>query len=277
VAESRSRLASMTDDALETALRDLATAVAFPSSTRASGPDLAMRVRVRIASEPLPTRGWRAGRPLRRGLVLALAALLVLAAIVGAVGLGLPGIRIIFGEGTPPPARATPGSGGPSGSLGPIGSTLGLGTSVSLADGERLAGLDALLPSAPDLGEPDAVFVAHERIALVWRSGATLPTTSTEGVGLLLNEFRGDLSDGYFEKILGEDSTVTPVTVAGSPGYWISGPPHYFMYVDANGEIVDDSHRAVGDTLIWTTGDLTFRLESSLAMDEAIRLAESLR
>ena len=42
---------------------------------------------------------------------------------------------------------------------------------------------------------------------------------------------------------------VTPVTVGGNPGYWISGPPHFFYYVDPSGKDVDDSHRIVGDTL----------------------------
>ena len=65
-------------------------------------------------------------------------------------------------------------------------------------------------------------------------------------------------------------------SVDGARGYWIDGPPHFFMYIDANGDPVDDSRRLVGDTLIWTDGDVTFRLESSLGRDRAIELAESL-
>ena len=45
----------------------------------------------------------------------------------------------------------------------------------------------------------------------------------------------------------------------------------------ASGVEVEDTRRSVGDTLIWTDGDVTYRLESRLAMADAIRLAESLR
>lgn len=279
MAESRASFRAMSDEAFGAALRDLGAAVAFPSAAPVGAPDVATRVRVRIASAPLPTarRPWF-GRPAQRGLVLALAALLILAAVAGAVGLGLPGIRIIFGEATPPPVSSTPATATATAtSLGPVGATLGLGTIVSLADGERVAGIDALLPPDSDIGAPDAVFVAHQRLALVWKASTALPEAAPGGVGLVLNEFRGDLSDGYFQKVIGEDVHLTPVSVGGSPGYWMSGPPHFFMYVDPSGNIVDDSHRSVGDTLIWTSGELTFRLESALSMDDAIRLAESLR
>ena len=67
------------------------------------------------------------------------------------------------------------------------------------------------------------------------------------------------------------------MTVNGGRGFWISGPQHFFYYVDPSGAIVEDSRRSVGDTLIWTDGDVTYRLESRLGMEEAIRLAESLR
>ena len=79
------------------------------SPAPAGSPDLASRARSRIEAEGItPDSGWLdrlglrptgrpATRPLRRGLVLALAALLVLAAIAGAIGFGLPGLRIVFG------------------------------------------------------------------------------------------------------------------------------------------------------------------------------------
>ena len=67
------------------------------------------------------------------------------------------------------------------------------------------------------------------------------------------------------------------MTVDGSQGWWISGAPHFFYYIDPEGNAVEDTHRQVGDTLIWSTGDVTYRLESSLGMEAAISLAESLR
>lgn len=66
------------------------------------------------------------------------------------------------------------------------------------------------------------------------------------------------------------------MTVNGWQGYWISGPPHFFYYIDPDNKVVDDGHREVGDVLIWSTGETTYRLESGLDMEGAIRLAETL-
>jgi hypothetical protein len=250
----------------------------------AAGQDLAARARARIVAAGSErgrgpgAAGWfgPAGRrPLRRSLVLAVAALLVLAAIAGAVTAWLPGIRITFGDGPPPSAVASP-SGAIGSPLGPIGSALGLGTSVTLDEAEALAGLDLILPGDPAIGLPDAVFVNAGRVSLVWAPRPGLPAAGSDGIGLLISEFRGVVDDGYYQKVLRAPASVTEVTVDGARGYFIGGPPHYFIYVDENGREVDDSHRVVGDTLIWSRGDVTYRLESGLDMDAAVRLAGSL-
>jgi hypothetical protein len=277
-------LSAFDDEALGAALRELGGAIAIPDALPAAGPDLAARSRARIeASGTEPRRGrtawWfgRAGRrPLRRSLVLAVAALLVLAAVAGAVTAWLPGIRIIFGDGPPPSATASP-SGAIGSPLGPIGMTLGLGTSVPLDEAERVAGIDLILPADPAIGPPDAVFVNAGRVSLVWAARPGLPAAGTDGIGLLISEFRGVVDDGYYRKVVNAPASVTEVTVNRSRGFFISGPPHFFVYVDENGNDVDASHRVVGDTLIWADGQVTYRLESGLDMEAAIRLAESLR
>jgi hypothetical protein len=289
VAESRQQLQTLSDEALGDALRSLGRSVALPSASGEPGQsDVAARARVRIVALDIHpgrtgTRRWfgLGLRPMRRGLVLALAALLVLAAIAGAVGLGLPGLRIIFGD-VPSPrptvsAAPSAGSASASASLAPLGSSLGIGTALPLADVERLAGFDVLLPSDPAIGPPDVSYLSGERAALVWATRPGLPPTEAEGIGLLISEFQGHVDDGYVQKILNSDTKLTPVTVSGSPGYWIHGDPHYFFYIDRDGKPVDDSHRVVGDVLMWRTGDVTYRLESGLGMDDAIRLAESLK
>jgi hypothetical protein len=302
VAESRLALGTLPDDELAQALRDLAMSIAFPSTSPAGAgaPDLAERVRLRIELNPPRPSIWRrlswglglerrsplfGGRPLRRGLVLALVAVLVLAAVAGAVGLGLPGLRIIFGQG-PTPGSASPSQGSspatsqgtsPSASISPLGASIGLGTALPLAEVERLAGFAVLMPTNPDLGPPDATYIDNERVTLVWTSRAGLPDTEEPGIGLVLSEFRGQMFDGYFQKILGSGTVLTQATVDGSNGFWLSGAPHFFMYVDPAGKIVNDDRRIVGDTLIWTKEELTFRLETSLGKTEAIRIAESLR
>jgi hypothetical protein len=284
VAEPRqplTALTALTDEALAGFLRDLGASLAFPPADAEPGrPDLAARARARIVageagSGAAGARGggrrfWFGLRPMRRGLVLAIAALLILAAIVGAVGLGLPGLRIIFGDVPSPGPVASPSS------LGPLGSQLGIGSPLPLADVERLAGLDLILPPDPAIGPPDVAYLAGERANLVWAGRPGLPATGEHGVGLLISEFNGHVDAGYYQKILGMETTVTPVTIDGSPGYWIGGRPHFFYYVDPTGRFVDDSHREVGDVLIWSTSKVTYRLESGLDMAGAIRLAESL-
>lgn len=283
MAEARQPLQALSDEALGGVLREFAASVAFPSAAREPGQsDVAARARARIVelgARPSPAaRRWpavfgvRPLRPMRRGLVLAIAALLVLAAIAGAVGLGLPGLRIIFDD--VPSARPV-SSVAPS-SLSPLGSNLGLGTALPLAEVERIADLDLILPTDPAIGPPDVAYLAGRRAALVWASRPGLPATEPSGLGLFIGEFRGKVEKGYYEKILSVDSKVTPVTVNGSPGYWIDGAPHYFYYVDPEGRSVDDSHREIGDVLIWSSGEMTYRLESGLDMAGAIRLAESL-
>jgi hypothetical protein len=272
----------MDDAALEGALRDLAPAVAYPSAATGTG-DIAAAVRQRIVATP-PARagtglfGWIGRRPLRRSLLVAVAALLILAAVAGAIGLGVPGIRIFFGGPTPPAATQTPAAQTPKPApSNPLGIALGLGTAVSLDDAARFTGVDFILPPDPAIGPPDVAYTLANRAALVWGARPGLPADPDTGIGLVLSEFRGNVDQGYYAKTLGAGTTVTPVTVNGHPGYWISGEQHFFYYVDPSGRDHDDSHRVVGDTLIWSDGGTTYRLESKLAKDDAIRLAESLR
>ena len=303
MAEPRLALASMPDDDLAGALRQLATSVAFPSAvpTEPTAPDLAASARRRIEQSPPRQPMWQRlglgggvggeaglrGRPMRRGLVLALVALLVLAAVAGAVGLGLPGLRIIFGNppspgsiSSPTPssiASPAPSGPGPSATIQPLGGSLGLGDALPFAEVERQAGFDLLIPTDPPIGPPDVSYLNGQRVALVWASRPALPETNTLGIGLVLGEFQGTVDPGYYEKILGGQTTITPVTVGGARGYWISGGPHFFFYRDAQSQIVTDESRVVGDVLVWATTDVTYRLETSLDMTAAIKLAESLR
>ena len=285
MAESRQPLHAISDETLGGALRDLGSSLAFPAAGGEAGrQDVAATARARIVA--LGIRPSRAGtrrrfglgvRPMRRGLVLAVAALLVLAAIAGAIGLGLPGLRIIFGDvPTQRPTASPTASRSASASPTPLGSSLGLGTAFSLADAETRAGFDLVLPPDPAIGPPDVAYVLGRRVNLIWASGPGLPETDINGIGLLISEFEGRVDPGIYTKILDSGAKLTRVTVDGSPGYWISGPQHFFYYIDPEGNAVEDTHRQVGDTLIWTTGDVTYRLESSLDMEAAISLAESL-
>jgi hypothetical protein len=276
----------MDDAALEGALRDLATAIAYPPAGAAPN-DVAGRVARRLASGTRPASargaftGWLRGRPFRRSLVLAVGILIVLGAVAGAVGLGVPGIRILFGGPTPPPSVSHPPTpravSSASPSLGAVGQSLGLGTRVSADEAERLAGLTLVYPTDPSIGPPDAVYVFQNRVALVWGERPGLPADPSSGVGLVLNEFRGTVDEGYYTKVLESDAQLTPVTIGDAQGYWVSGGDHFFFYIDPTGRFVDETARMVGDTLIWSDGGVTYRLESQLDMDDAVRIAEALR
>ena len=188
MSDQRRSLTAFDDAELELALRASAASIAWPTASPAGAPDVATRVRARLVAGDTATRSaarlgsWRDWRPVRRGLVLALAALLLLAAIAGAIGLGLPGLRLTLGEPpvTPPPS-ALPSQTSPP---GPLGSQLGLGAPVALADVERLTGRQVRLPTDPAIGTPDAVYIDRFRgnqVALVWAVNEALPATREPG------------------------------------------------------------------------------------------------
>jgi hypothetical protein len=299
-----SPLAALDDDELAAELRSLGSWLDFPSiaavgavaavaaPTGATDPARIARLRLESTTR---RRGWRLfggrpARPLRRSFVLAIVAVIVVAAIAGAIGFGVPGIRIIFRGATPlpsitlapspaaSPSTTTTPSPSPSPTApGLLGSDLDLGIPTTLTEASTLSGWSVLLPTDPAVGPPDAVWYRDGRVTLLWKSRAALPDTTAAGVGLLMTEFRGTFDREFFQKIVGPDTVVTPASVGGSTGYWIAGEVHDFFYVDPTGEIVNDSRRVVGDTLIWTDGEITLRLESSLGKDEAIRIATSMR
>jgi len=211
-------------------------------------------------------------RPLRRSLVLAFAAVLLIAALVTAAVLGVPGIRILFGPG--PTATLTPSSS--PGDQGPPGSSLGLGARMDVAQATTRVDFTPRLPTDPAIGPPSVAYLADDRLTLVWAASPALPATADPGVGLLLTEFRGVVDEGSYTKMIGSGTRVEPVRVAGVTGYWISGGEHFIFYESPNGVRHDANWRAVGDALIWHDGDLTYRLESALGRDATIRLAESL-
>jgi hypothetical protein len=274
------RLATLHDAGLEGALRATASAIDWPSASPPGAPDIAMRVRVRLLAAPpapAPPRSWTRWRPVRRSLVLALAALLALAAIAGAIGLGLPGLRLILGEpsASPPPSVAPSQTPPP----GPLGSTLGLGEQVALDEVETLTGLPVRLPTDPAIGPPDVVYVDRSRadqVAFVWAASTALPETREPGIGLILMRFDGKTDDGYHQKLIGLGVTAEPVSVDGLDGFWISGDAHFFFYVRGDGATIDDGRRWVGDALAWSDGATTYRIESALGRDRTIAVAESM-
>lgn len=288
-------LHQMADNELESALRGLVPEIDWPATGPDRGPDLATTVRTRVESMSVPARdrwaglrsvwsGGRSTRPARRALVLALMTLLAVAAIAGAVGLGLPGLRIILGEPPPgavpsvAPATRSPGSPGPQ----ILGGSMRLGEALDPADAATLddrAGFHVAVPADPDLGPPETAWIDDDKggqVTLLWPTGPELPATLEPDVGLLLSQFRGAIDTGLFNKLIDGGTVVAPLEVAGQGGYWLSGDPHVLFWEGSDG-FVDDDRRWVGDVLVWSDGPITYRLETSLSRAEAIRIAETIR
>ena len=235
-----------------------------------------LRDEARVPSPVVPVRrrgvpAWVNWRP----VALAVAAVVVLLAGIllfspgarhaVAGWLGLRGVRIEVTN-TPP---ASPPPSGPQ--------TLDLGRRVALAEAGREVGFRVLLPNAPELGAPDEVHVQplyiSEQVFLVYRERPGVPVTSETGVALLISEFQASPDGDYFKKV-SFGTAVEFVEVEGEPGYWIEGA-HQVSYLDPNGIPIQDSTRLAGNVLVWQHGDLTLRLESSLSLAEALRIARS--
>jgi hypothetical protein len=276
---------------LELELRALGAELAVPA-----GEGLVARVRERVAAGPAPSRPWwsrvlPSPRPVRRAVVVAIVLVLVVATVVGAAALGLPGLRIIFGpEATPtssagqvpsPTTEASPGE--PSaGSTDPgLGSGLGLGPPLPIDDLDATVPFEVLQPTDPRLSgpavarwEPD---LGDGQLTLLWPASAELGETLAPGVGLLLTQTPGGTDAELIEKSIRPRGAAEPVTVDGAPGFWLSGPPHEFIWWQAtDGTYVEDSRRTVGDTLVWSAEGMLYRLETALSRDAAIEIAESL-
>jgi hypothetical protein len=157
----------------------------------------------------------------------------------------------------------------------PPGATLGLGTLTPFDEVAAATGFTPRLPAG--LGAPVASYVNDRRLEMVWPPSPAHPAIEDTNVGLLVTEFQGRIDQGYYEKVLHGGTEVDAVKVGGNQGYWLYGEPHLLFYIDADGHSIDENRLTVGQVLIWADADLTYRLETTLSRDQAIRLAESLR
>jgi hypothetical protein len=142
---------------------------------------------------------------------------------------------------------------------------------------EERADFAVLFPDDPMLGAPDATYYSNRgEVALVWAPTDDLPPTIESDIGLLIMQFRGSVSPEPIGKIISSGTTVEPVRIADG-GYWIEGDPHTYFYISPEGEHIEEGRRWVGDALIWQDGEMTYRIETALGKDAAIRIAESLQ
>jgi hypothetical protein len=292
------RLASLSDAELSVALGDLGRSLVVPEPDDLPGSVL-RRLEESGAARRSRGAGWTTwwrrfapgNVPLRRALLLAIVAGLILAAVAAALGLGLPGIRISFGPGPSAIPFAVPSAGaavatGPGASApasaSPTGATpgggLALGRHVSIDEARAAAGYPVGVPGLAGLGPPDAVWLDESGpgpvVTLVWgpRAGAT----ATDGVGLLLSELPARIDTEFFQKFVGPGTQLEPVVV-GDTGWWITGALHEVAVVGRDGNVRFDSVRLAGSVLLWSSGPVTFRLETSRGLQDALEIARSVR
>ncbi|MDQ2692441.1 MAG: hypothetical protein M3Y68_10450 [Chloroflexota bacterium] len=161
------------------------------------------------------------------------------------------------------PVTATPGS--TSQPLIPI--LQSLAGEMTLEEARQTVDYSMRLPSyPPDLGPPDHVFVQEvdgDMTILVWRD-----PEQPEEVSISLHFLPPD--SWAIKKM--EPALIQETAVNGLLAFWTIGP-YPIRYSNGN---IDFIRMVDGRVLIWTEGEITYRLESDLSLEEAIQVAESL-
>jgi hypothetical protein len=266
------------DEQWEESVRQTASALAYPST-----PDVAEQVMVRLTT----TQRTRLHPRTRRlqpvwviGLLLALLIGLlavppVRAAILEFLQIGA--VRIWLVEPTPVPTSASSGERSSTGprstaqpSATPLRSLFDLAGETTLAEAEANAGFAIRLPTYPsDLGPPDGVFyqeLGGPVVVLVWLN------PEQEDKALFTLHILGERA--IAEK--GNPPVVITTTVKGNEAAWAEGP-YMLAYGQGGQEDWRMRYLVSGRVLIWVEDGLTYRLESDLSLQEAVRMAESLR
>ena len=164
---------------------------------------------------------------------------------------------------------------------GPIGRRLGLGAATTLDAARHGVTWTVLVPGS--LGPPDEVYLQNApdgpslgEVTLVYGPRPGIPVAGETGAGVLVTEARGKVEEGFFGKLIGNGTTVDPVTVDGHQGWWISGSPHFFFFTDASGSTRNETLRLATNTLILDVGGTIVRIEGNVTLQQAEAIATSL-
>ena len=115
------------------------------------------------------------------------------------------------------------------------------------------------------LSDPDAVYARGEVVTLLYGS--------PDRVRLLVTEIgHSVLAPELAKKIVAATTNTRFADIPGStgPGIWIEGAPHIVVLADA-------PPRLVGNTLVWVQEGRTLRIEGAAELDDALRIAKSMR
>jgi hypothetical protein len=126
-----------------------------------------------------------------------------------------------------------------------------------------------LLPAYPaDLGLPDMVYYQDKAgmVVMVWLNPA-----DPQKVRMSLHEIGP--SSVVLKKM--DPQVVQETSVDGHYALWTTGP--YMVEVISGDDDYGFLRLVEGHTLIWAMEDITYRLETDLSLEEAVKIAESLR
>ncbi len=256
---------------LEQRLAALASEIEWP----ATPPHLWEGVRRSRTEGPTRWHWQRWGRP----LAVAAAALLIVAIALAAYPPSRDAIArwvnlhtIIQRVPNPPTPSPLPS--------GSTGERLHLGSPTTLEAAQQKVSWKIAVPSR--LGRPDEVYLkepptgpTQDEVTLVYASSPDIAASRFTGVSVLVMEARGKFNEIFFQKTLGSGATIEEVNVGGHAGYWITGEPHDFFFIDADGRQYFDTLRLAGNTLIFDDNGTLVRIEGDMTKDQAIRIAVS--
>ena len=256
----------------EKQLTSIAIGLEYPRT-----PDIAEAVMTRLHSSTRP-------RVLSRRLAWSLTLILILlsslmlipparAAILEFIQIGI--VRIFRAEPTPLPApneefpvTMSPVTATPQPTSQPLIPILeSIAGEMTLSEAQQKVNFPILLPIYPsDLGNPDRVFVQDadgNMVILVW-----LDPGQPDGIKMSLHFIPG--GSWAIHKV--EPVIIQETTVNGQRAIWAVGP-YPLRLSDGS---IEFTRLIEGHVLIWTDGDVTYRLETDFDLEEAIKIAESL-
>jgi hypothetical protein len=240
---------------LERALVALGPELAIPAT-----PDLVPGVLA--ATEPRRARAWA---PARRRWALAVA--LVLVALLGAT-LAIPDARSAF--------LRIFDIGGERIEIVEDLPEIPVVEDLESTLGERVTLAEAAARSDFPLREleeaPDRVYLGERGTVWTLYGDPESPRLLVSQTPLLAID-----APALLKKLAGEGTQIEQVEVDGAQGVFLSGEPHFFFYVDRQGDVVDGSVRLARDVLVWDEGGVAYRLEGDFEREDALRLARDLR
>lgn len=152
------------------------------------------------------------------------------------------------------------------------GAGLELGEEASLEEANAAVDFAVSVPSDP--GPPDAIYLDSESVSMVWPGSSSLPAAPETDVGVLLTQTRSGDTRAF--KGLTPETDLTELTVSEGGAVWIEGAEHTFTLVDPAGNPIEETSRLAANVLLWTTGDVDYRLELAGELDDALAIANSL-